>query len=89
MKPTHRPDTLTAKVDAATDTELAALVQAIEAMTNRLPDDTPKWVRQFWADLATSGRGVLTDRVFAWSEILADPAVPPSWVTAVAALDLD
>ncbi|GHC88280.1 hypothetical protein GCM10007079_33110 [Nocardiopsis terrae] len=89
---TQRPtpgDYVTARVDRATDAELKTLILAIEAMTQRLPDDTPKWVKEFWADLATSGRGVLTGRVFAWSEILADPAVPPDWVTAIAALDLE
>jgi hypothetical protein len=48
--------------------------------------DLPDWQRRWYADLAHALNAKLGDRVMEWASVLDDPAVPPSWDVAVAAL---
>ncbi len=43
-------------------------------------------LRAWYFDVSVSLAAVLSSRVLQWSRISADPAVPPSWAVAVAAL---
>lgn len=79
-------DFISADVTELTDTELRALSNWLEAASTRAASLNGR-PRAALADLAQSARAVLSYRVLHWHSISADPAVPPDWDTAVAALE--
>jgi hypothetical protein len=77
-------DDVVVPVDRLTDGQLRELAATYEQCAEF--GDFPEWGRRWYRDLAAGIRGTLTTRTTVWLCLLADPAVPPSWDVAVAAL---
>ncbi len=71
-------------VEPLTEAELQLLAEAFRGMA--LDGSLTRPVACFYADAALGLRAVLAGRERQWLDVLADPAVPPSWEQAVATL---
>ncbi len=71
-------------VEPLTEAELQLLAEAFRGMA--LDGSLSRPVACFYADAALGLRAVLAGRERQWLDLLADPAVPPSWQVAVDAL---
>jgi hypothetical protein len=80
-------DEITVAVDRLTDGQLDELARTYERFA--AVGDFPEWGRRWYSDLAASIRQRQQGRAIEWLCILDDPAVPPSWDVAVAALPAD
>lgn len=77
-------DTVWVTTDRLTDTEVRVLRDTYRQMA--ADDDLPRPLRRWYALLADAMADVLSARVLEFAAVVADPAVPPSWEVAVAAL---
>jgi hypothetical protein len=80
-------DVISLDLTAVTDADVRGLLELAEHVAGRGRDGSG--LRRVFAGLAVSCRDVLSSRVLVEAAIAADPAMPPSWVAAVAALPLD
>ena len=83
----HEADKLHADAHRLTDAEVRTLRGTYQAMSEDPELSRP--VREWYGQLAEGMASVLSARCWQWAEVLSDPAVPPSWEVAVAALPPD